>query len=366
MTVCDDCEGACEDDAVFELGFVIWTGIGCPVQGDLFALCGGEMDTRGCGIVRWYGDGIGDGGVVEVGFKDEVDTGGVVVGRATPDYGMVEVVGFFGCSHGLCRAGVDDLGVLRGVELMEVQVYGWFDLRLPGASKGRWRLGSCYVVHVREGGVVWMGQVVGLGALDVRTGDCAGLGFEVRVVRLEYAFQAAAGAPVFCAAGDAREVEEGDAFALGFDQGDEAAEGDIDFAPSARCVEYPAVSFNVQDLNAVGKEGAYEAATARAGGFAGRQVCPDGVVGCPMSFPGRDACPGLGIAEVCEKWAVKGEELHIQEVSMAVVHGVAIRYTHGGPFGCSGVCVGWQCRRRRGWLDRVRGAVCSVRRIGFL
>ena len=291
MVVCDDCEGACEGDAVFELGFVIWTSVRCPVQGDLFALCGGEVDARGCGVVRWYGCGAGEGGVVESGFKDEVDAGGVVVGRATPDYGMVEVVGFFGRSHGLCRTGVDDLGVWGNVELMKVQVCGWLDLRLPGALKSLRCLSSCYVVHVREGGVVWMGQVICLGALDVRTGDCAGLGFEVRVVRLEYAFQAATGAPVFRAARDAREVEEDDAFAVGFDQGDEATEGDIGFAPSARYVEYPAVSFNVQDLDAVGEEGAYEAATARTGGFAGRQVCPDGVVGCPMSFPRRYACP---------------------------------------------------------------------------
>ena len=210
---------------------------------------------------------------------------------------------------------------------------GWLDLRLPGAPEISWCLSSCYVVHVGEGGVVWMGQVVCLGALDVRAGDCAGLGFEVGVVGLEYAFQAAAGAPVFCAAGDAREVEEDDAFAVGFDQGDEAAVGDIGFAPPARCVGYPAGSFDVQDLDAVCEEGAYEAATTRAGGFSGWQVCPDGIVGCPMGFPGRYACPGLGIAEVCEKWAVKGEELDVQKVSMAVVHGVAIGYAHGGSFG---------------------------------
>ena len=184
--------------------------------------------------------------------------------------------------------------------------------------------------------MVRVGQVVGLGALDVRACDCAGLGFEVGVVGLEYAFQAATGAPVFCAARDAREVEEGDAFAVGFDQGDEAAEGAIDFAPAARWVECPAIGFDVQDLDAVGEEGAYETTTARAGGFAWWQVCPDGVVGCPMGFPGGCACPGLGIAQVREKGTVKGEELDVQEVSMAVVHGVAIRYAHGSLFGCSG------------------------------
>ena len=99
-------------DAVFELGFVIRAGIRCPVQGDLFALCGGEVDASGCGVVRWYGVGVGDGGVADVGFEDEVDAGGVVVGRATPEQGMVEVVGFFGFAHGLCRTGVDDLGCL--------------------------------------------------------------------------------------------------------------------------------------------------------------------------------------------------------------------------------------------------------------
>ena len=207
MVVCDDCEGTCEDDAVFELGFVIRTGIGRPVQGDLFALCSGEVDARGCGIVRRYGNGFGEGGVAEMGFEDEVDAGGVVVGCATPDYGMVEVVGFFGFAHGLCRAGVDDLGVWRNVELMEVQVCVWLNLRLPGALESLRCLGGCYAVHVREGSVVRMGQVVGLGALDVRSGDCAWLGFEIHVVGLEYAFQAAAGAPVFCAARDAREVE---------------------------------------------------------------------------------------------------------------------------------------------------------------
>ena len=46
-------------------------------------------------------------------FEDEVDAGGVVVGCATPEQGMVEVVGFFGFAHGLCRTGVDDLGVLE-------------------------------------------------------------------------------------------------------------------------------------------------------------------------------------------------------------------------------------------------------------
>ena len=107
---------------------------------------------------------------------------------------------------------------------MEVQVYGWFDLRLPGALEGLRCLCGCYVVHVGEGGVVRVGQVVCLGALDVWTGDCAGLGFEIHIVGFEYAFQAATGAPVFRAARDAREVEEGDAFAVGFDQGDEAAE----------------------------------------------------------------------------------------------------------------------------------------------
>ena len=215
-------------------------------------------------------------------------------------------------------------------------MYGWLNLRLPGALKSLRRPGGCHVVHVREGGVVWMGQVVCLGALDVRASDCSGLGFEVGVVGLEYAFHAAAGAPVFCAARDAREVEEGDAFAVGFDQGDEAAVGDIEFAPAARWVECPAVGFDVQDLDAVGKESADETATACAGGFARWQICPDGVVGCPMGFPGGCTCPGLGIAEVREKGTVKGEELDVQEVAMAVVHGVAIRYAHGSPFGSFG------------------------------
>ena len=202
-----------------------------------------------CAVVSWMPAAVGlfDGmamvlarvGLPRWGSKDEVDTGGVVVGCATPNYGVVEVIGFFGGSHGLCRTGVDDLGVWRNVELMKVQVCGWFDLRLPGAPEGRWCLSGCYVVHVGEGGVVWMGQVVGLGTLDVRTGDCAGLGFEVGVVGLEYAFQAATGAPVFRAARDAREVKEGDAFAVGFDQGDEAAEGDIGFTPSVRYDRVP-------------------------------------------------------------------------------------------------------------------------------
>ena len=109
------------------------------------------------------------------------------------------------------------------------------------------------------------------------------------------------------------------------------------FAPSAGWIECPAVGFDVEDLDAVGEEGAYEAATARAGGFAGWQVCPNGIVSCPMGFPERCACPGLGVAEVCEKGAVKGEELDVQEVSVAVVHGVAIAMPTAARSGASGV-----------------------------
>ena len=210
---------------------------------------------------------------------------------------------------------------------------GALGLRLPGPAEGRWRLAGRHVVHVRESGMVRVRQVAGLRALDLGTGDGSGRGLRARVVRLEDAFEPATGAPVFRASRDPGEVDEGDAVAVGLDQGDEAAERDTELEPSLSCVVRPSVRLDVQYLDAVHKEAAYQAPAAGADGFARGQVRPDGVVGCPVGFPGGHARPRLGVAQIRKKRAAERKKLDVQKVSMAVVDRIAVDDAGGGPLG---------------------------------
>ena len=85
---------------------------------------------------------------------------------------------------------------------MEIQLDGGFGLRTPGPTDRGRRVGRPDIVHVRQSSMVRVRKVVRLPAFDTWAGDGSGLRLKFRVVRLKFAFQPTAGAPVFRASRD--------------------------------------------------------------------------------------------------------------------------------------------------------------------